>query len=51
MKKIIGVLTIIVVGLNACEKQPFDYRNKFVGEYEFTTHILQHVVKMLYHLG
>lgn len=41
MKKIIGVLTIIVVGLNACEKQPFDYRNKFVGEYEFTTHILQ----------
>lgn len=38
MKKITGVLTI-VIGLYACEKIPFDYRNKFVGDYVFTKRI------------
>ena len=30
---VIGFVNLI--SLFACEKQPFDYRNKFVGDYEF----------------
>lgn len=30
------IIGVILVSLYSCEKQPFDYRNKFVGDYEFT---------------
>ena len=36
MKKVI-IIIISIILLSSCEKQPFDYRNKFVGDYEFMT--------------
>lgn len=30
------IYTVLVVALYACEKSPFDYRNKYVGNYNFT---------------
>ena len=36
MKKQIVLLLMIAATLIACEKSPFDYRNKYVGNYNFT---------------
>lgn len=36
MKRII-LLSITIILFTACKKVPFDYRNKYIGEYEFTS--------------
>jgi len=34
---VIGFVSLLF--LFACEKQPFDYRNKYLGDYEITEHV------------
>ena len=34
--KLIFIFFIAI--LNGCEKHPFDYRNKFIGNYDFSVH-------------
>ena len=34
--KLIFIFFIAI--LNGCEKHPFDYRNKFIGDYDFSVH-------------
>lgn len=31
------ILIIGIIILNSCEKKPFDYRNKYVGDYQILT--------------
>lgn len=38
MKRLL-LITLSIVILNSCEKQPFDSRNKYVGDYEFTSSV------------
>jgi hypothetical protein len=39
MKKKLLYILLVSLGLTACKKNPFDYRSKYLGDYEFTTTI------------
>jgi hypothetical protein len=39
------ILIIGIIILNSCEKKPFDPRNKYIGEYSFTTTIRDYNVQ------
>jgi len=37
----ISIIFIVITLMYSCEKKPFNYRNKYIGNWEFTTNITE----------